>query len=145
MKTYLTKNENYPNGVCLTIESDNGIETLGVEISKDGLSYKLPENPTGRVWVTLRKFEHHNGYIELEPINRSHNDGVTRLKKAKEPTIGELEEYLEPGEKEMWFALKDAIMIRYNEAKAKEAKAVEIAKKKAQIEQLMKELEEYEA
>lgn len=143
MKTYLTRNANYPNGVCLTIESDNGIETLGVEISKDGLAYKLPENPSGRVWVTLAKFEKYNGYIELNPINR--NPSTNGTGKKKEPNLEMLEQFLEEGEKEMWFALKDAMMARYNEAKAKEVKAAEIAKKKAQIEQLMKEIEECEA
>lgn len=147
MKTYLSKNENYPNGVCLTIESENGIEMLGVELSKDGLSYKLPENPTGRVWLTVAKFEKHNGYIELNEINRDKPANTVRKKESF--NFEKLEQFLEEGEKEMWFALKDAMMARYNEAKASEAKAAEIAKKKAKnmalIEQLMKELEELEA
>lgn len=143
MKTYLTKNADYPNGVCLTIESDNGIETLAVEISKDGLAYKLPENPTGRVWVTLRKFEKYNGYVELNAIN--HNQSMNGIHKKEKANFETLEQFLEEGEREMWFTLKDAMMARYNEAKAKDAKAAEIAKKKAQIEQLMKEIEECEA
>ena len=142
MKTYLTKNANYPNGVCLTIESDNGIEMLEVQISKDGLAYKLPENPTGRIWVTLAKFEKHNGYVELNETNRTQSANGTCKKK---PTLEMLEQFLEEGEQELWFALKDALMARYNEARAKEAKASEIAKKKARIEQLIKELEECEA
>lgn len=142
MKTYLTRNANYPNGVCLTIESDNGIETLGVEISKDGLAYKLPENPSGRVWVTLRKFEKYNGYVELNAIDRN-KSANTSTKRA--PNFETLEQFLEEGEKEMWFALKNAMMTRYNEAKAKEMNATKIAKNKALIEQLIKEIEELEA
>lgn len=65
MKTYLTRNENYPHGVCLTIESDNGIEMREVELSKDGLAYILPPIPGGRVAVTLAKFKKCNGYVEL--------------------------------------------------------------------------------
>jgi hypothetical protein len=147
MKTYVTKNANYPNGVCLTIESDNGIEMLGVEISKDGLSYKLPENPSGRVWLTVAKFEKNDGYVELNAINRNQPANIVRKK--EKLSFEALEQFLEEGEQEMWFALKDALITRYNEAKANEAKEAEIAKKKAkamaEIERLTKELEELEA
>lgn len=124
MKTYLTKNENYPHGVCLTIENDGVISEIAVELSRDNTAYKLPDNPSNRKFVQISKFDKCNGYVELNAIERNQSANGPRSQSA--PRKG-LEEYLEGEDKELYLALVE---------KAKKAR--EEANKKAPMTELEK-------
>lgn len=58
MKTILTKNSSKTAGVELRVFDDNNnlIEVKDVRISKDGIAYELPTNPSNRKFVNIVNF-----------------------------------------------------------------------------------------
>ena len=58
MKIYLVKNANKTAGVELHHTDDNGtvVTVQDVRISKDGIAYELPANPSNRRFVNIKNF-----------------------------------------------------------------------------------------
>lgn len=83
MKTFIKSNPAADLGYEVVVVNDDGttnsINVLGV---KDGYIH-LPQNPSGREWVTVQKIEKHEGELELIPREKRilgpRNDSPTKV------------------------------------------------------------------
>jgi hypothetical protein len=101
MKTFITKSLNTPTGYALAIIEDDGTRKMMDinEITHDGKSLILPENPTNRKFWALSRLKDED--IELS-VKEPHTHANTPTIKA--PTKG-LEEYLSPEDREVYLSL----------------------------------------
>ena len=156
-KYYIAKNTNSKYHTDLLVyDDDTLVNTIELKSRTTDNYLRFPDNDLNIKYMNYDLVQHYlkdtdtfevtKDNFKKKAVSETFANTETHKRPAqKAVTIADLEQFLEEGEKEMWFALKDAMMVRYNEAKAKEAKAAEIAKKKALIEQLIKEIEECEA
>lgn len=67
MKTLLAKISQHPGAELRLIDDDGTSTVVPVTITKDGICYELPTNPSNRKWVNIKRFQTMEGEaMELE-------------------------------------------------------------------------------
>lgn len=134
MKVYLVKDSKAVTGVRLSVRNDKGVEeqSFDVTITKDGVCYELPTNPSNRKWVNIKKMD---GKDELELTYKE-----SRTVSQQAPRKG-LEEYLEGKDKETYLALVAKAKAN-REAANKPTPKTDLEKAKAMVEKYTKMVEQ---
>lgn len=134
MLVYLVKDAKAHAGVRLSVCNDDGFEeqSLGVTITKDGICYELPTNPSNRKWVNIKKMDDKD---KLELTYKESRTPTTQTARKG------LEEYLEGEDKETYLALVAKAKAN-REAANKPTPKTDLEKAKAMVEKYTKMVEQ---